>query len=117
MFVDKAPSKLASRPELDKALMVARAGDQLVVTKLGRLGRDLGHRLSLSKGLLERGADLVVLDQGIDTSTASSRKPLAVTSTCHSLAWSPSRPNAPAAARRGARLRRRVVNDRCRAEP
>src|SRR5262249_47911372 len=108
--------------------MVARAGDQLVVTKLGRLGRDLGHRLSLSKGLLERGADLVVLDQGIDTSTASSRKPLAVTSTCHSLAWNPNRPNAPPAARRGARLtpprvggggrlRGRVVNDGCGAEP
>jgi len=39
VLVDKASGKLASRPELDKALMIAaRAGDQLVVTKLDHLG-------------------------------------------------------------------------------
>lgn len=41
VFVDKASGKLDRRPELDKALMVARRGDQLVVTKLDRLGRSL----------------------------------------------------------------------------
>jgi DNA invertase Pin-like site-specific DNA recombinase len=73
VFVDKASGKLASRPEFDKALMVARGGDQLVVTKLDRLGRSLEHLITLSKGLQERGVDLVVLDQGIDTSTAVGR--------------------------------------------
>lgn len=39
IFVDKASGKLARRPGLDKALLSAnRAGDQLVVTKLDRLG-------------------------------------------------------------------------------
>jgi DNA invertase Pin-like site-specific DNA recombinase len=73
VFVDKASGKLASRPELDKALMVARGGDQLVVTKLDRLGRSLEHLISLAKGLQEHGVDLVVLDQGIDTSAAVGR--------------------------------------------
>jgi DNA invertase Pin-like site-specific DNA recombinase len=73
VFVDKASGKLASRPELDKALMVARGGDQLVVTKLDRLGRSLEHLISLSRGLHEHGVGLVVLDQGIDTSTAVGR--------------------------------------------
>jgi len=73
VFIDKASGKLAGRPELDKALMVARGGDQLVVTKLDRLGRSLEHLISLSRGLHERGVDLVVLDQGIDTSTAAGR--------------------------------------------
>jgi hypothetical protein len=36
--------KLTRRPDLDRALLVARAGDQLVVTKLDRLGRSLDHR-------------------------------------------------------------------------
>ena len=36
VFIDKASGKLASRPELARALLVARAGDQLVVTKLDR---------------------------------------------------------------------------------
>jgi DNA invertase Pin-like site-specific DNA recombinase len=41
VFIDKASGKLARRPELDRALLVARADDQLVVTKLDRLGRSL----------------------------------------------------------------------------
>jgi DNA invertase Pin-like site-specific DNA recombinase len=74
IFVDKASGKLARRPELDKALLSAsRAGDQLVVTKLDRLGRSLEHLIALSRDLQERKVDLVVLDQGIDTSTALGR--------------------------------------------
>ncbi len=74
VFIDKASGKLARRPELDKALLSAnRAGDQLVVTKLDRLGRSLDHLIELSKDLQACGVDLVVLDQGIDTSTAIGR--------------------------------------------
>ncbi len=74
VFTDTASGKLASRPGLDKALLVAcRRGDQLVVTKLDRLGRSLEHLIQLSAELERRGVDLVVLDQGIDTSTALGR--------------------------------------------
>ncbi len=73
IFTDKASGKLARRPELDKALLVAREGDQLVVTKLDRLGRSLENLIELAKDLHSRGVDLVVLDQGIDTSTAVGR--------------------------------------------
>jgi len=73
VFIDKASGKLARRPGLDRALLVARAGDQLVVTKLDRLGRSLEHLIDLAKGLQARAVDLVVLDQGIDTSTAIGR--------------------------------------------
>jgi DNA invertase Pin-like site-specific DNA recombinase len=73
IFIDRASGKLARRPGLDKALLVLRAGDQLVVTKLDRLGRSLEHLIALSRELQDRGVDLVVLDQGIDTSTAVGR--------------------------------------------
>jgi DNA invertase Pin-like site-specific DNA recombinase len=74
IFVDKASGKLARRPGLDKALLSAnRAGDQLIITKLDRLGRSLEHLIELSKILQQRDVDLVVLDQGIDTSTAVGR--------------------------------------------
>lgn len=73
VFTDKASGKLARRPELDKALLVLREGDQLVVTKLDRLGRSLEHLIQLSKQLQAQGVALVVLDQGIDTSTAVGR--------------------------------------------
>jgi DNA invertase Pin-like site-specific DNA recombinase len=73
VFIDKASGKLPRRPELDRALLVARASDQLVVTKLDRLGRSLEHLIDLSKGLQACSVDLVVLNQGIDTSTAVGR--------------------------------------------
>lgn len=41
--------------------------------ELDRLGRSLEHLIELSKTLHDRSVDLVVLDQGIDTSTAVGR--------------------------------------------
>lgn len=73
VFCDRASGRLAARPELDKALLIARAGDQLVITKLDRLGRSLAHLIELSKDLSDRGIDLIVLDQGVDTSTPAGR--------------------------------------------
>ena len=74
IFIDRASGKLARRPELDKALLSAnRAGDQIVITRLDRLGRSLDNLIDLSKQLQAAGVDLVVLDQGIDTSTAVGR--------------------------------------------
>jgi len=48
VFIDTASGELAHRPGLDKGLLVARRSDQLVVTRLGRLGRsliELSHHL------------------------------------------------------------------------
>lgn len=60
----------SAMPSLQALLSANRAGDQLVVTKLDRLGRSLENLIELSKQLQAKGVDLVVLDQGIDTSTA-----------------------------------------------
>ncbi|MGA5435465.1 recombinase family protein [Streptomyces cellulosae] len=73
IFIDKLSGKLASRPELDKALAVARKDDKFVVVKLDRLGRSLRNLMDLSELLQQKGVSLVVLDQGIDTSTAAGR--------------------------------------------
>jgi DNA invertase Pin-like site-specific DNA recombinase len=73
IFVDKASGKLASRPELDKALEYVRPGDQLVVTKLDRLGRSLQHLMDLTAKLSARGVDFQVLSGGIDTTSPGGR--------------------------------------------
>jgi DNA invertase Pin-like site-specific DNA recombinase len=73
VFIDKASGRLASRPQLDAALDYLRTGDQLVVTRLNRLGRSMRHLFELVDQLQERGIDLVVLQQGIDTSTPVGR--------------------------------------------
>ena len=64
VLIDRASGKLARRAALDQALLITRAGDQLVITKLDRLGRSLEHLIGLSRDLQARGVDLVVLDQG-----------------------------------------------------
>lgn len=74
VFVDQVSGQPARRPALEPALSSAnRAGDQLVITKLDRLGSSLKHLVDLSRVLQARGVDLVMLDQGIDTSTAGGR--------------------------------------------
>jgi DNA invertase Pin-like site-specific DNA recombinase len=72
-FVDNASGKLARRPQLDTALLVARPGDQIVITKLDRLGRSLEHLIDLSTQLQAAGIDLVILDQGVNTATTTGR--------------------------------------------
>ncbi|MGO9958760.1 MAG: recombinase family protein [Solirubrobacteraceae bacterium] len=44
-----------------------RAGDQLVITELERLGRSAEHLIEFPKRLHARDVDLVVLDQGGST--------------------------------------------------
>ncbi|MGX6605342.1 recombinase family protein [Micromonosporaceae bacterium Da 78-11] len=57
IFIDKASGKLTRRLELDKALLVAhRCDDQLVITKLDRLGRSIEHLIELAAQLHERGS-------------------------------------------------------------
>jgi DNA invertase Pin-like site-specific DNA recombinase len=73
IFTDKAPGKLAERPELDRALAYLREGDVFVITRLSRAMRSLKHLLTLADELRERGAGLVVLKQHIDTTTPTRR--------------------------------------------
>ena len=73
IFADKATGKAASRPEWDKCLSQLREGDTLVVTKLDRVGRSLVNLVDVVRLLGERGVELKVLDQDIDTSTPNGK--------------------------------------------
>jgi DNA invertase Pin-like site-specific DNA recombinase len=57
------------RSELQSALDFVRDGDVFVVTKLDRLARSVGDLASIVQKLETKKVDLVVLDQGIDTTT------------------------------------------------
>ncbi|MEV0366385.1 recombinase family protein [Nocardia fusca] len=71
IWVDKASGKLARRPEWDKCFDHLRRGDELVITRLSRPFRSVRHMTELAAQLDERGIDLVVLKQGIDTTTTT----------------------------------------------
>jgi DNA invertase Pin-like site-specific DNA recombinase len=73
IWTDTASGRLARRPEWDKCLDYLRAGDELVITRLSRMARSVRHLTEIAALLGERGVDLVVLKQGIDTTTAAGR--------------------------------------------
>jgi DNA invertase Pin-like site-specific DNA recombinase len=62
-----------ARPGLDKALDYAREGDILVVWKLDRLGRSLGHLIEVVRGLSDRGIGFKSIQESLDTTTSGGR--------------------------------------------
>jgi len=76
IYEDRASGKREDRPGLESCLRALRPGDTLVVWKLDRLGRDLGHLVATVRDLEARGVGFRVLTgQGaeIDTCTAGGR--------------------------------------------
>jgi DNA invertase Pin-like site-specific DNA recombinase len=73
LFIDKVSGKLASRPKLDTMRSKLRDGDEVVVTRLKRIGRSQQHLLDLVRWFGDQGVGFVVLEQGIDTSTPGGR--------------------------------------------
>ncbi len=75
-FVDHGVSgSKDSRPALDQLLDFARRREvsTLVIVKLDRLARSVRHLTALAEELDSLGVDLVVLDQAIDTGTATGK--------------------------------------------
>jgi DNA invertase Pin-like site-specific DNA recombinase len=66
-------SSVGERTQLAAALDFIREGDTLVVTKLDRLARSIGHLSEITRALESKKADLQVLAMGLDTSTATGR--------------------------------------------
>ena len=70
----------ASRPELDRMLDHLREGDEVVVWKLDRLGRNTRNLLALIDDLEGRGVHFRSLTEGISTTGAMGRAMLTVMS-------------------------------------
>ena len=72
-FSEKYSAKTSNRPQLKALLGYVRDGDAVVVTKLDRLARSAVDLGSIASELEQKGVDLVVLDQKIDTSTPTGK--------------------------------------------
>ncbi|WP_246021468.1 recombinase family protein [Arthrobacter echini] len=70
----------ASRPELDKLLDHLREGDEVVVWKLDRLGRNTRNLLALIDDLEQRGVHFRSVTEGISTTGPMGRAMLTVMS-------------------------------------
>lgn len=61
------------RPALRECLRYVREGDKLVVSRLDRIARSCYHLTQIAEELRQKGVELVVLDQNIDTSTSTGK--------------------------------------------
>ncbi|MEM6734680.1 MAG: recombinase family protein [Bacteroidota bacterium] len=66
-------SAIKERPELEKMISQLRAGDEVVVWKLDRLGRSLRHLVNTVNNFKEMGVEFISLNDNIDTSTSQGR--------------------------------------------
>lgn len=73
IFEEKRSGLDANRPALKEALRFVRKGDTFVITKIDRLARSATDLLSIVKELQNKGVELHVLDQNIDTTTSGGR--------------------------------------------
>jgi len=73
IFKEKVTGRKADWPELARMLEMLKNGDQLVIFKLNRLGRNFNHLIKLMGEFEERGIDLISLTDAIDTSTPIGR--------------------------------------------
>jgi DNA invertase Pin-like site-specific DNA recombinase len=76
IYQDQASGSKDDRPGLKACLKALRSGDQLVVWKLDRLGRNLKHLVNTIQDLYQQGVGFqVITGQGanIDTSTPSGK--------------------------------------------
>ena len=73
LFEEKRSGTTDARPQLKQCLDYVRDGDQLIVTRIDRLARSTLHLCQIAEALREKGGDLVVIDQNIDTSDATLR--------------------------------------------
>ena len=73
IYQEKRSGTTANRPELNSILDYVRDGDSLVITKLDRLARSTLHLTQIADQLKQKGVELVVTDQNIDTSTPTGK--------------------------------------------
>jgi DNA invertase Pin-like site-specific DNA recombinase len=73
VYEDTYSGTKASRPQWDRCLDHLRKGDVLTIVRLDRIGRSVQNLVAVMADLQNRGVDLRVLDQAIDTTTPGGR--------------------------------------------
>ncbi|MEL2543989.1 recombinase family protein [Escherichia coli] len=73
IFEEKASGRKTNRPILKKVVEMLEPGDELVIWKLDRIGRNVLHALLTFHSLAERNVNIRSITDGVDLSTASGR--------------------------------------------
>ncbi|HGX2208660.1 TPA: recombinase family protein [Escherichia coli] len=73
IYEEYASGRTANRPVLKELITVMKSGDELIVWKLDRIGRNVLHALLMFQNLHEKGVNFRSLTDSIDTSTPMGR--------------------------------------------
>lgn len=73
IFKEKISGKIKKKPILDSLINALKAGDQLVIWKIDRLGRKSKELIELQESLERREIALVSLTESVDTSTPTGK--------------------------------------------
>ena len=73
IYKEKISGTTDNRTELKAILDYVREDDSLVITKLDRLARSTFHLTQIAEILKNKGVELIVIDQNIDTSTPTGK--------------------------------------------
>lgn len=73
IYEEKVSGTNSKRVQLEQCLNYVREGDTLVITRLDRLARSTLHLCQIAKELERKGVNLKVIDQNIDTASATGR--------------------------------------------
>ena len=75
LFEERRSGSTDAPPMLRQRLDHVREGDAPIVSRIDPLARSTPHLCQIAETLREKGVDLVVVDQNIDTSDATGRLP------------------------------------------
>ncbi|EAA5403361.1 recombinase family protein [Salmonella enterica subsp. enterica] len=73
IYEEYASGRTANRPVLKELITVMKSGDELIVWKLDRIGRNVLHALLMFQNLHEKGVNFRSITDGVDLKTASGR--------------------------------------------
>ncbi|GAB3754043.1 recombinase family protein [Spirosoma pomorum] len=73
IFQEKISGGARDRPELEKLLQQLRPGDEVMVWKLDRLGRNLTHLIELVNTFADKEVTFCSINDSIDTSTPAGK--------------------------------------------
>ncbi|EFH4938828.1 helix-turn-helix domain-containing protein [Escherichia coli] len=73
IFEEHASGRKSNRPVLKRLIATMQPGDELVVWKLDRIGRNVLHALLMFQQLQEKGINFRSITDGVDLKTASGR--------------------------------------------
>lgn len=77
-YIDKITGKTKERPMLNKLLVEVNDGDIVYCESISRLGRSLKDLIEIIEQLVNKGVRVVIVKEGIDTSSSTYKLLLAV---------------------------------------